>query len=115
MFSFSVSVTRKEWMQNPRIRLNAGLERAGINFRTGLSRAHYPPLPPSGDHRTYQTADKANSNITDFGHIMEFGSTFYLPFLLWGTSRMAGWPGKQQELEKLMKAGFISGVKEYQG
>jgi len=112
-FSVTFTVTKKAWMSNPALRWDAGLNAAGMNFRTGLSREYYPPIPPSGDHRTYQTADKAGFNITDPGHTMEFGSTFYLKFLLYGTSRMAGWPGKRDELVALMKQGFIFGVQNY--
>ncbi len=58
------------------------------------------------------TADKASFNITIPGKEMVFGSTHYLPYLLFKGG--AGlWPGKREELVDLMKRGFISGVTEY--
>lgn len=110
-----MKVTKKAWLDNPAIRWNQGLERAGLNFRTSLSRSHYPPLPPSGDHRTYATAAKADFRITEFGRVMEFGSTFYLPFLLFGTRFMVGWPGKAGEIQDALSAGFKSGIIEFTG
>lgn len=115
MFRIELNVTKKAWMSDPAIRWNAGLERGGFNFRTGLSRSHYPPLPPSGDHRTYATAAKADYNIVEVGRVMEFGSTYYLPFLLFGTRHMVGWPGKAGELIDLLQSGFRSGVAEFSG
>lgn len=115
MWDFKIETTRKNWIDDPRLRWNEGLNRAGFNFRTGLSRAHYPPIPPSGFHRAFQTADKANFEITDVGVRMEFGATFYLAFLLYGTRFMMGWLGKEQELFDLMERGFRSGIAEYSG
>jgi len=112
-WSLSVQVKRKKWMKNPSLRWNAGLIEAGLNFRTGLSRGHYPPVPPSGNVRTYQTADKAGARIVETGRVMEFGATFYLPFILYGTRKWEGWPGKRIELVDLMKLGFADGVRNY--
>lgn len=100
------------WLDNPLLRTNAGLERALFNFRIGLSRGYYPPLPV-GSHRTYITADKADGNIVEFGQRAEFGSTFYLPYLLSGTRHMMGWLGKWDELQNLLERGFRSGFEEY--
>lgn len=111
-FSFTVNITKKKWLDYPPQRWNAGLDAAGLNFRQLLQRAHYPPLPPRGS-RTYQTADQASYNITEVGKEMEFGSTSYLPFLLGGTSKMRGWPGKWHELQTGMQAGFRAGVRDY--
>lgn len=115
MWEVNIQVTKKAWMDHPEDRWNAGLERAGMNFRTGLSRSHYPPVAAGGYTRTYQTADQANFNITEPGRVMEFGSTFYLPFILYGTRKWEGWPGKMDELTDLMQRGFASGVKEFEG
>lgn len=135
MWELQFTVTRKAWMNDPRIRWNAGLERAGINFRQGLQRSHYPPIDVSGSVynsvagmfggdagalsggpryvRTYQTADRAGARIVSFGEIMEFGSTWYLNFILSGTVKWEGWPGKADELAELMRRGFASGIRDY--
>lgn len=106
-------VKKKEWLSNPVARWNRGLERAGFNFRQGLQRDRYPPIKPdSSSVRTYLTADKANFEITEYGHVMTFGSTFYLPFILYGTSKWEGWPGKYEELIELMQDGFRSAIVE---
>lgn len=114
-WTVNVTITKKQWLDHPEDRWNAGLDKAGFNFRQGLQRSHYPPLPPSGDHRNYTTADKADYNITEPGKRMEFGSTFYLPFLLNGTRFMQGWPGMGQSLRDLLEAGFKAGIKDYSG
>ncbi len=113
-WTLELKVERKEWIKNPLLRWNHGLELSGMNFRTALSRSHYPPLPPSGVNvRTYATADKANFTIDEFGKRMSFGSTFYLPFILYSTKFWRGWPSKLDEIETLMTRGFIAGVAEY--
>ena len=47
--------------------------------------------------------------------VLEFGSTFYLPFLLFPMKRtgVPKWPGKREELIQYMQAGFKSGVADY--
>lgn len=115
MFDFTIAVSRKQWMQQPAIRWQAGLDAAGFNFRQGLQRAMYPPLPPSGDRRQYQTADKAGWNVEEFGKSITFGSTYYLPFILDGTRKWEGWPGKWAELQDLMQRGFKAGVRDFNG
>lgn len=105
--------TKKPWMDHPDARWNAGLKAAGLNWRTGLSRSHYPPLRTV--KRTYATADKAGFRIVEEGHIMEFGSTAYLPFILNGTVKWEGWPGKKHGLISMMGKGFRAGIRNYEG
>lgn len=113
-YKLSLDIHKAKWIDDPTMRWNLGLERAGFNFRQLLQRAHYPPLPPSGINvRTYQTADKASYKITVPGREMVFGSTFYLPFILDGTVKWEGWPGKKDELWQGMHDGFASGVRDY--
>lgn len=108
-----MKVTKKPWLDHPEERWNKGLLYAGSNFRQGLQRDHYPPLPPSGVNvRTYMTADKAGSNVVEFGRQLDFGSTYYLAFILYGTSKWQGWPGKYEELIDLMRRGFAAGIAE---
>ena len=114
MFSFHVKVTQAEWLKHPEARWNAGLVAAGLNFKQSVSRSHYPPLPVGG-HRTYATADKADFTIVETGRRMEFGSTFYFPFILGGTKKWEGWPGFGGDIVDAMIAGFIAGVRDYAG
>lgn len=100
-------------MQEPTLRWNAGLERMGLAWRTSNSRSMYPPLTPSYPHRTYQFADQSDYEIDDPGRHMTFGSTFYAPFILFGTSRWAGWPGHFERSLDMMRQAFIDGVVEY--
>lgn len=116
-FSLDVEFNQKQWMKNPALRANAGLERAGFNWRVALSRSHYPPINPKSRYRrTYLTADKANFHITIPGKEMEFGSTWYTPFLIFPMRRTGRplWPGKREEVIDLLQKGFASGVREYQ-
>lgn len=114
MFLAEFKIVEAEWMKNPKLRWNVGLNRAGFNFRAGLQRNHYPPIPPNSTYdRTYLTADKANWRIVRQGEEMVFGSTHYLPYLLFDGKRKALWPAKKAELLLLMKQGFISGIRDY--
>lgn len=113
-FSINITVTRKNWMSDPKLRWNAGLDRAGNAWRTSNARSTYPPIPPSGDRRTNQFADQSDYEITEPGVSMNFGSTFYAPFILFGTRKWAGWPGHLDSSVDMMKDGFINGVREYQ-
>lgn len=116
VWEIKLQVNKKKWLSNPKSRWNAGLERAGLNFRQGLQRSHYPAIPPHTQSvRTYMTADKAGFRVVDYGHIMVFGSTFYLPFILDGTRKWEGWPGKKDELRALMEEGFRSAIVEFEG
>jgi hypothetical protein len=116
VFSLQMKVVKKEWMDHPEKRWNEGLNRAGYNFRVMLSRPNYPPQHPGSRYiRTYLTADKANFNVVEPGKIMEFGSTHYLPYLLFdGMSHSALWPGKKEEIIRAMKMGFKDGIVNYE-
>lgn len=111
MFKIDFTINVKDWMRNPEKRWNAGLEGSGLQFRQRLQRQHYPPQPPLSHYiRTGTLANKAGFNIEDFGRVMVFGSTFYLPYLLDGPEN---WAGKRDELFQYMVAGFKEGVKNY--
>ena len=118
MFSITFTVTKQQWIANPRLRWKAGLEGAGIQFRQHLQRSYYPPPPPMTSYvRTGLTADKAGFQIEDNPDslAMAFGSTFYLPYLLYGTQYWVGWTpwDKKGELLRYMIEGFKQGVKNY--
>lgn len=103
------------WLQDPSIRWNAGLENAGLQFRQRLQRENYPPPPPLSTYvRTGTLANKAGFNITEIGKIAEVGSTFYLPYLIDLDGRPENWAGKRDELFQYIQAGFKEGVKNYQ-
>lgn len=113
-FQFEVTVTKKEWLSNPSKRWNAGLDRAGINYRQRLQRAHYPPIPPGSTYiRTGTLANKATYEIVEFGKTAELRGVFYEPYVLFGTSKWQGWPGKIDELKEYIQSGFKAGVKEF--
>lgn len=118
MFKFEFSVKKAKWLANPNLRWQKGLEGAGLQFRQRLQRSNYPPAPPMSTYiRTGTTANKAGFNIYQAGGslTMFFGSTEYLPYLLYGTDRWVGWTpwDKKGEILKYMEAGFKKGVKEY--
>lgn len=114
MFHFSIEVKQAAWMSNPADRWNAGLERAGLEFRQGVQISQYPPIPPDSTYiRTGTLAHKAGFSITRFGAEMQFGSTSYLPYLLRPAKSVQHWAGKREELVKAMQEGFAQGVKEY--
>ncbi|HEY5911106.1 MAG TPA: hypothetical protein VJA21_10935 [Verrucomicrobiae bacterium] len=116
MFRIDITIREDDWLKHPAERWNAGLEKAGINFRQGLQRRHYPPAPAASRYvRTYMTADKANFKITEPGKVMEFGSVSYLQFLLVPTSTVAHWAGTKDKLVELMQSGFKNGVATYHG
>lgn len=116
MFQLDITITKKAWLSNPKERWNAGLEKAGLNFRQSLSRAHYPPVPPNSTYvRTGTLANKANFRITEPGQTMEFGSTYYLPFLLAPARTVQNWAGKKDEVLKALQDGFKAGVRDYKG
>lgn len=112
------NVTKKQWLTNPNLRWKAGLEKAGLNFRQRLQRANYPPAPPLSTYiRTGTLANKAGFSIYESGGTitMYFGSTFYLPYLLYGTPSWVGWTpyGKKEEIVEAMKLGFQTGIIGY--
>jgi hypothetical protein len=118
MFRIDFTVRKAKWLTDPNLRWNAGLEQAGLQFRQRLQRSNYPPPPPMSTYiRTGTTANKAGFKIyTEAGKLtMYFGSTFYLPYLLFGTPQWVGWTpwNKREEILEYMTAGFKKGVKEY--
>ena len=116
MFNVQFKVSRKDWIRDPRKRWNAGLEKAGLNFRQGLQRSHYPPIPPTSTYRrTYTTANKAGFRILVEGAEMIFGSTEYLKWLLIPAVTVQHWEGKDQELLQGMQDGMRAGVRDYKG
>lgn len=116
MFEVQITVTKRAWLSNPAERWNAGLDRAGVNFRQHLQRAYYPPIPPASKYvRTGATADRANYNIIEFGKVMEFGGTSYLTYLLIPARTVQNWAGKKEELINAMQEGFRDGIVSYTG
>jgi hypothetical protein len=118
MFKIEFTVNRANWLKNPNMRWRAGLDLAGLQFRQRLQRANYPPQPPMSTYiRTGTLANKANFKIYETGSSMTmmFGSTFYLPYLLYGTPRWVGWTPyqKKEEILQYMEAGFKEGIKNY--
>ena len=118
MVKVEFTVKKAAWLSNPNLRWKAGLEKAGLQFRQRLQRENYPPAPPLSTYvRTGTLANKAGFNIYEAGGsvTMFFGSTFYLPYLLYGTPQWVGWTpfGKREELLQYMTAGFKAGVKDY--
>jgi hypothetical protein len=112
--NLSMNISMRAWMKDPTIRWNAGLARAGMAFHNQLSRTHYPPIPAGSTYtRTFTTAKKANFRITEPGHVMEFGSTYYLPYLLMPARTVAHWGSKKDEIKKAMEKGFREGVKDF--
>lgn len=89
MFKLELKVTEAEWMKLPAIRWNAGLERAGLEYRQQLQPSGYPPKPPNSSYARKGAAggitSKANFKIITRGKEMEFGGPYYLKFLLFGT------------------------------
>lgn len=112
-WSVNFQVTRRDWLRDPKLRWNAGLQYAGLNFRQSLGRSHYPPVPPTPYIRTYQLADRANFRIVEMGAVMEFGSTFYLPYVLQGTEKWQGWSGFLPDMTNSMRDGFAYGIRNY--
>lgn len=114
MFTIDISVSKAEWLSRPTERWNAGLEAAGLAFRQDLQIEKYPPAPAETSYiRTGHTAANAGFNITIVGQEMQFGSMFYLPYLLFGTTKWIGWPGKQDEIKSDMIAAFKEGVANF--
>ena len=114
MFGFELNVTKASWLSNPAERWNAGLERAGLEFRQGLQISQYPPAPTTSRYvRTGTLAHKAGFNIVRIGQAMTFGSTSYLPYLLIPAKSVRNWAGKREELVQAMSEGFAKGVKEF--
>jgi hypothetical protein len=78
------NIKKLPWISKPVERWNAGLLRAGGNFRGAL--VTYSQLPKSPCYvRTGATRKKAGFKITKTGQEMEFGSTHYLKYPLFGT------------------------------
>lgn len=114
MFTIDLHVTKAEWLSHPAMRWNAGLEAAGLAFRQALQISQYPSAPPETSYiRTGHTASMANYNIEIFGQSMSFGSMYYLPYLLFGTSKWAGWPGKKEQITNDMTAAFKQGIVDF--
>ena len=88
-FSIQIDVTKKAWLENPKLRWQAGLEKAGIAWRNSLQPSNYGST--GSDFSTYARtgtlADKSNfifPNGED-GSEVDFISVFYLSYLLHGT------------------------------
>lgn len=119
MFKVDFQVKTAKWIKDPNLRWRAGLEGvqgAGMQFRQRLQIENYPPPPPMSTYvRTGTTAKKAGFRVIETGNTltMVFGSTFYLPYLLYGTEHWAGWVGKKEEILQYMEAGFKQGIKDY--
>jgi hypothetical protein len=113
LFKLEFTVTKARWLDDPNLRWRAGAEAAGVQFRQRLQRENYPPPPPMSTYvRTGTLANKANFAVYEVGGsvIVFFGSTFYLPHLLYITPN---WSGKLPELLDYMQSGFIQGVRDY--
>lgn len=119
MFHMDFTVTKAKWLSNPNLRWRAGLEGfngvfgAGLEFRQGLQIQNYPPPPPMAWYvRTGTLAKKANFKVYEAGNTltMFFGSTFYLPHLLWVAPN---WSTKEPELLQAMRTGFVAGIQAY--
>jgi hypothetical protein len=113
MVRVEIEIRRAEWLKDPNLRWKAGLEGAGVQFRQRLQRQNYPPPPPMSWYvRTGLLADKAGFNVVEEGGnlVMYFGSTFYLPHLLYVTPN---WSDKYPELVQYMSEGFFQGIKDY--
>ena len=114
MFTFDLKITKKEWLDHTEKRWNAGLAKAGMAFHNQLSRTHYPPINPDSKYiRTFMTAKKANFKITEIGKTMEFGSTYYLPYLLMPAKTVQNWKEKKGQIIEAMKIAYKQGVKEF--
>ena len=111
-FSINITVTKKPWMSNPRLRWNAGLQRAGLAWRTSNSPMYEPPINPSYD-RTGTFGRSSDFEITEEGVSMDFGSVFYGPFIDFGTSKWSGWVGHLDNSVSMMSEGFKNGVADY--
>jgi hypothetical protein len=118
MFKLEFTVNRAKWLKDPNLRWKAGLDEAGLQFRQRLQRSNYPPPPPLSTYiRTGTLADKAGfkTYVVSGQSTMYFGSTFYLPYLLFGTPQWVGWTpwDKLGEVLKAMQEGFKKGVRDY--
>ncbi len=112
-FSLNIAVTKKPWMDNPKLRWDAGLQRCGQAWRTSNSPSYEPPINPSYD-RTGTFGRSSDFEITEMGTTMTFGSTFYAPFILFGTRKWEGWPGHMDNSVDMMAEGFRNGVRDYE-
>jgi hypothetical protein len=114
MFSFQLDIKTASWMSNPAERWNAGLERAGLEFRQSIQISQYPPIPPNSTYqRTGTTAHKAGFRVTSFGQEMVFGSTDYLIWLLIPARTVKHWEPVRPKMIKRMSDGFAKGVKDF--
>ena len=88
MFSIKVEITTAAWIKNPKRRWQAGLEKAGLNWRQNLQRSHYGSTGSSFSTyaRTGTLANKANYTFPrGEGTQVNLMATHYLRFLLEGT------------------------------
>jgi hypothetical protein len=87
-FSIQIDITRKAWLENPKLRWQAGLEKAGIAWRNSLQPSNYGSTGSdwSTYSRTGTLADKSNFIFpAGEGEEVDFISVFYLSYLLHGT------------------------------
>lgn len=77
------TITKKEWLTNPKERWNKGLMYAGNEWKA--QNAQYPASNSSTYIRKGGLADKSDFTIIDEGVMMELRSTFYWKYLMYGT------------------------------
>lgn len=88
MFSVTWKVSKAKWLEEPHLRWNAGLEKAGEAWRQNLQRSRYGNSPIANIasyQRTGTLANKSNYRIVTEGKEMEFFSVEYTKYLLFGT------------------------------
>lgn len=80
-------IKRPKWFDNPPDRWNAGLVMAGNAWRAQMQ--SYPVAKGSpgviSNIRTGAMGAKSTFVVADYGRVMELWSTFYWPYLMYGT------------------------------
>ena len=101
-------------LENFKERIDKALTTAGVGYV--YQRGRYPAqgqlTRPYKQTRSFATLPATSFQIVKSGATMNIFAVFYGKYILGGTSKWQGWPGKWDQIKVSIANGFKKGIKE---
>ena len=113
--SFNLVITNKA-LENIPAAVRTGLELSGAAFTSEVKR--YPPQAAGVTYRRTGTLGNTAAYKVEGGgshYTMDVGGVTYMPYVLNGTSKWVGWPGKLAKAKAEIIRAFTIGFKRVLG